>query len=119
MKLEKVPIYEQVKVFIRTKIKSGDWVAGNPVPSESAFMHQFGVSRMTVNRALRELMAEGVVRRVQGSGTFAWNFGTNATPSSATTLTVNNVTFNAPGTYSVNFTVSENGCIATTRNRVI
>ena len=70
MKLEKVPIYEQVKVFIRTKIKSGDWVAGNPVPSESAFMHQFGVSRMTVNRALRELMAEGVVRRVQGSGTF-------------------------------------------------
>jgi GntR family histidine utilization transcriptional repressor len=33
-------------------------------------MHQFGVSRMTVNRALRELMAEGVVRRVQGSGTF-------------------------------------------------
>jgi gliding motility-associated-like protein len=52
----------------------------------------------------------------QGSGTFAWNFGTNATPSSATTLTVNNVTFNAPGTYSVNFTVSENGCIATTTN---
>ena len=70
MKLEKVPIYEQAKVFIRTKIKSGNWVAGNPVPSESAFMHQFGVSRMTVNRALRELMAEGVVRRVQGSGTF-------------------------------------------------
>jgi GntR family histidine utilization transcriptional repressor len=70
MSLEKVPIYEQVKVFICTKIKNGEWVAGDPVPSESALMHQFGVSRMTVNRALRELMAEGVVRRVQGSGTF-------------------------------------------------
>jgi len=70
MNFEKVPIYEQVKVFICTKIKKGEWIAGDSVPSESALMHQFGVSRMTVNRALRELMAEGVVRRVQGSGTF-------------------------------------------------
>jgi GntR family histidine utilization transcriptional repressor len=70
MNFEKVPIYEQVKVFICTKIKKGEWIAGDSVPSESALMHQFEVSRMTVNRALRELMAEGVVRRVQGSGTF-------------------------------------------------
>ena len=70
MNLKKVPIYEQIKVFICTKIRKGEWIAGNPVPSESALMQQFGVSRMTVNRALRELMAEGVVRRVQGSGTF-------------------------------------------------
>lgn len=70
MHLEKVPIYEQVKVFVCNKIKNGEWTAGDPVPSESALMHQFGVSRMTVNRALRELMSEGVVRRVQGSGTF-------------------------------------------------
>jgi GntR family histidine utilization transcriptional repressor len=33
-------------------------------------MQQFGISRMTVNRALRELTAEGMVTRVQGSGTF-------------------------------------------------
>jgi GntR family histidine utilization transcriptional repressor len=66
----KVPVYEQVKVFICTKIKNGEWTAGDSVPSESLLMHQFGVSRMTVNRALRELMAEGIVRRVQGSGTF-------------------------------------------------
>jgi GntR family histidine utilization transcriptional repressor len=39
------------------------------VPSEAALMEQFGVSRMTVNRALRELAAEGLVTRVQGSGT--------------------------------------------------
>lgn len=70
MSSQKVPIYEQVKAFICTKIKNGEWVAGDSVPSESALMHQFGISRMTVNRALRELMTEGVVRRVQGSGTF-------------------------------------------------
>jgi GntR family histidine utilization transcriptional repressor len=65
-----VPVYEQVKTHVRTQIGSGVWVSGDPVPSESALMHQFGVSRMTINRALRELMAEGLVRRVQGSGTF-------------------------------------------------
>jgi DNA-binding MarR family transcriptional regulator len=38
------------------------------VPSEAALMEQFGVSRMTVNRALRELAAEGLVeRRAQDS----------------------------------------------------
>ena len=49
----------------------------------------------------------------QGTGTFAWNFGPNATPSAASTVSVNNVVFNAPGTYTVSFTVAENGCIAT------
>ena len=48
-----------------------------------------------------------------GTGTFAWNFGPNATPSSASTVSVSNVVYNAPGTYSVSFTVAENGCIAT------
>ena len=41
------------------------------MPSEAELVAQFGVSRMTVNRALRELQAEGLVERVQGVGTFA------------------------------------------------
>ncbi len=49
----------------------------------------------------------------QGNGSFNWNFGVNATPSSATTLSVTNVTYNTPGVYPVTFTVSENGCTAT------
>jgi gliding motility-associated-like protein len=49
----------------------------------------------------------------QGTGTFAWNFGPNATPSSSSTVSVSNVIYNAPGTYTISFTVSENGCIAT------
>jgi GntR family histidine utilization transcriptional repressor len=65
-----LPAYEQVKAFIKTRIAAGSWKPGDPVPSESALMQQFGISRMTVNRALRELMNEGMVRRVQGSGTF-------------------------------------------------
>jgi GntR family transcriptional regulator, histidine utilization repressor len=41
------------------------------MPSEAELVAQFGVSRMTVNRALRELQAEGLVQRTQGVGTFA------------------------------------------------
>lgn len=64
------PAYSQVKDFILQHIGSGAWRPGDSVPSESALMQQFGISRMTVNRALRELTAEGMVTRVQGSGTF-------------------------------------------------
>jgi GntR family histidine utilization transcriptional repressor len=41
------------------------------MPSEAELVAQFGVSRMTVNRALKELQAEGLVERTQGVGTFA------------------------------------------------
>jgi GntR family histidine utilization transcriptional repressor len=41
------------------------------MPSEAELVVQFGVSRMTVNRALRELNDSGMVNRVQGVGTFA------------------------------------------------
>ena len=64
-----LPAYEQVKAWTRGHIASGRWRPGDPVPSEAALMERFGVSRMTVNRALRELAAEGLVHRVQGSGT--------------------------------------------------
>jgi GntR family transcriptional regulator, histidine utilization repressor len=64
-----LPAYEQVKSWIRGRIATGEWKPGNPVPSEAALMQQFGISRMTVNRALRELAGEGFVTRVQGSGT--------------------------------------------------
>jgi GntR family transcriptional regulator, histidine utilization repressor len=64
-----IPAYEQVKAWVRQHIATGEWKPGDPVPSEAALIHQFGISRMTVNRALRELAAEGLVTRVQGSGT--------------------------------------------------
>jgi GntR family histidine utilization transcriptional repressor len=64
-----LPAYEQVKAWIKQHIGSGQWKPGDPVPSEAALMQQFGISRMTVNRALRELAAEGLVTRIQGSGT--------------------------------------------------
>ena len=64
-----LPAYEQVKAFIKAKITTGEWRSGDAVPSEAALQLQFGISRMTVNRALRELVVEGLVTRIQGSGT--------------------------------------------------
>lgn len=63
------PAYEQVKGWIRQHIASGEWKPGAAVPSEAALVERFAVSRMTANRALRELATEGLVTRVQGSGT--------------------------------------------------
>jgi GntR family histidine utilization transcriptional repressor len=64
-----LPAYEQVKAFIKAQINLGAWRPGDAVPSEAALQQQFGISRMTVNRALRELVVEGLVTRVRGSGT--------------------------------------------------
>jgi len=64
-----LPAYERVKAFIKAQVSLGVWRPGATVPSEAVLQQQFGISRMTVNRALRELVVEGVVTRTQGSGT--------------------------------------------------
>jgi len=63
--------YAQVKQYLKGRLAAGDWPPGVLMPSEAELVAQFGVSRMTVNRALRELQAEGLIDRVQGVGTFA------------------------------------------------
>jgi GntR family histidine utilization transcriptional repressor len=62
--------YRTVKNYILEKIRSGTWSDGQRVPSEAELMKQFGLSRMTVHRALRELTADQAVIRIQGVGTF-------------------------------------------------
>jgi GntR family histidine utilization transcriptional repressor len=63
--------YAQVKQHLKEQLSRGRWPPGALMPSEAELVAQFGVSRMTVNRALRELQSEGLVDRVQGVGTFA------------------------------------------------
>ena len=63
--------YTRVKQHLKTGLAAGRWPPGALMPSEAALVAEFGVSRMTVNRALRELQAEGLVQRTQGVGTFA------------------------------------------------
>lgn len=68
--LSALPLYQQVKKYIVDKITSGTLAPGRRIESESELVASLSVSRMTVNRALRELAAEGTIDRIQGKGTF-------------------------------------------------
>jgi GntR family transcriptional regulator, histidine utilization repressor len=67
---EKGPRYLKVKEHIRARIASGEFGPGARVPSENELVSRFGLSRMTVNRALRELAADGWLKRRPGVGSF-------------------------------------------------
>jgi GntR family histidine utilization transcriptional repressor len=64
------PLYRKLKNHILMQMRSGEWAAGRRVPSENQLVAEFGVSRMTANRALRELMHDGYLDRIRGLGTF-------------------------------------------------
>ncbi len=65
-----LPRYSQLKEIIRERIRRQEWLPGSALPSERAFVEQYGMSRMTVRQALSELVNEGIVYREQGKGTF-------------------------------------------------
>ncbi len=64
------PLYQKVKDHILKKMERGDLVPKSRVPSENELVAALKVSRMTANRALKELAAEGMLVRVAGVGTF-------------------------------------------------
>lgn len=67
---DRQPAYRLIKDYVLAQIHAGVWKEGDAIPAEEALARQFGVSRMTVNRAIRELGDERIVERVQGSGTY-------------------------------------------------
>jgi len=68
------PRYQQVKDLIIRRISSGELAPSDRVPSENELVESMNVSRMTANRALRELTDEGYVERIAGRGTFVSDF---------------------------------------------
>ena len=64
------PRYRQIQQWIRGQIEGGSWSPGHRVPSENELVEKFGVARMTVNRAMRELQQDGMLVRRAGLGTF-------------------------------------------------
>lgn len=64
------PLYEAVKDYVRSRIDSGEWAPNARIPSENELGPMLGVSRITINRAFRELADEGHLRKVPGVGTF-------------------------------------------------
>lgn len=64
------PAYQQVITHLKNAISEGRYREEEKLPSESELMKQFGVSRITVTRALTELELTGAIYRVKGRGSF-------------------------------------------------
>ena len=67
---ELIPVFQRIKNYLLKEIQNGTWKEGEAIPSEAALASKFQVSRMTVNRAVRELTSEQILNRIQGSGTY-------------------------------------------------
>ena len=62
--------HAHIRQTLTDQIASGQYEAGQRLPSESALVKTFGASRPTVNRALRELQLSGLIDRRAGSGSY-------------------------------------------------
>src|SRR5204863_9457949 len=73
--------YLEVYTALRRDLQSGRWKHGDRMPTEAELVETFGVSRITVARAMRDLQAAGLVKRRAGSVTFATSPGMASTQS--------------------------------------
>jgi GntR family transcriptional regulator len=62
--------YKAIAVVLREWVDCGRYRAGDRFPTEAALVRMFGVSRVTLRRALGELARDGVIESKQGTGTF-------------------------------------------------
>lgn len=63
-------LYHQLREVVLSKIESNEWPVNSQIPTERELCEAFGVSRITVRKALSELEREGYLYRKQGKGTF-------------------------------------------------
>lgn len=65
-----IPVYFQLKNYIKNDIEERKLVPGDLILSESKYCEMFGISRMTVRQALNQLEVEGIIVRERGKGSF-------------------------------------------------
>jgi DNA-binding transcriptional regulator YhcF (GntR family) len=65
-----IPLYFQLEQILRSRIAGGEFKAEAALPSEDQICSQYGISRITVRRALAALNAQGLITRRRGVGSF-------------------------------------------------
>lgn len=65
-----IPLYHQLRVIFQQQIQNGEWPLEAQIPTEESFASQYGVSKVTIRQALKQLSDDGFLRREQGRGTF-------------------------------------------------
>jgi GntR family transcriptional regulator len=69
-KLFNAPLYAQIREQIFEALRSGRWSVNNPLPSETKLASEFSVSQGTIRKAIDDLVAQNILYRHQGRGTF-------------------------------------------------
>ena len=64
------PLYQQVLELIKSDIERGTYTVDSQIPTELELSKMYGVGRVTVRRAIEELVGEGYLTKRQGRGTF-------------------------------------------------
>lgn len=64
------PRYLQIKQYLNEKIQTRTWPVGYKIPTEIELADEFSVSRMTANKAIKELVTDGLLKRTPRLGTF-------------------------------------------------
>src|SRR5690606_7098520 len=82
-----IPLYHQVMTSLLAEIEAGRLAPGDQLPAEDRLSARFGVSRITVRHALRELADHGYITRRQGRGTFVRNRALEQGPRALTSFT--------------------------------
>ena len=77
-KSSRLPAYAQLADILRSSISQGEYPPGDRLPAESALAKSHGVSAMTARQAVSVLEEEGLVRRIQGKGTYVRKIGVSA-----------------------------------------
>ena len=65
-----VPIFFQLQRIFHDNIDEGVWKKGEQIPTENELCQKYDVSLITVRKALQQLEIEGLIKRMQGKGTF-------------------------------------------------
>ena len=65
-----IPLYKQIVRALSDSIANGTYRPGDKLPTEAELIEQFGVSRITVRSAIKEMEDAGLVERARGKGTF-------------------------------------------------
>ncbi|MFC4855206.1 GntR family transcriptional regulator [Actinophytocola glycyrrhizae] len=81
------PAYRQLARTLRNALVQGRYRDGVRLPTEAELADEYKVSRQTVRRAFHDLVADGLVHRVRGRGTFATHATAVTCASSARSTT--------------------------------
>lgn len=69
-RLNQEKLYLQLTRILLNQIRSGQWENGCQIPIEEELCLEYGVSKITVRQAIKNLVGEGYLKKIQGKGTF-------------------------------------------------